>query len=152
MKASSKSLLIGILLIWSLLATALAAYYYNEYSTVKKLYDSLTSKTIVVNIGIDYGNNTIRWFNGTILPSGTTVLSALTSIAKVEYVYGEYGAYVVSVNDVKEKKISEREGYSWLWYIYDISSGKFEMGPVAADKYTLSNGDIVLWRYSHWKF
>jgi len=148
----SRDLLVIILLVWAIVSTSIAAYYYNEYLTVKKLYDSLSGKTIIIDIGIDYGNGTIYWFNDTVLPAGATVLSALTSIAKVEYVYGEYGAYVVSINSVKEKRISEKEGYSWLWHIYDVSSGKYEIGPVAADKYTLSNGDIVLWRYSHWKF
>ncbi len=152
MKASSKSLLIGILLVWSLLATSLAAYYYNEYSTIKKLYDSLTSKTIVVNIGIDYGNGTLQWFNSTVLPAGATVLSALTSVSQVEYIYGEYGAYVTAVNNVKENIISKREGYSWLWYIYNVTSGNLEMGPVAADKYVLANGDTIVWKYTHWRF
>ena len=152
MKEISRNLLIAILLVWAITSTSIAAYYYNEYSTVKKLYDSLSGKTIIVDIGIDYGNGTIRWFNDTVLPAGATVLSALTSVARVEYVYGEYGAYIVSVNGVKERKISEREGYSWLWYIYDVSKGEFEIGPVAADKYTLSSGEMILWKYSHWKF
>ena len=145
-------ILLGILLVWSIAATSLAAYYYYEYSTTKKLYESLAGKAIIVNVGIDYGNGTLRWFNGTVLPVGATVLSALTSVSKVEYVYGEYGAYVVAVDGVREKIISKKEGYSWMWFFYNATSGALEYGPVAADRYILSNGETILWRYVHWKF
>lgn len=144
-------ILLVLVLAWAIVATTLAAYYYNEYSTYRRLYESLTGKVVVVNIGIDYGNGTRTWYNGTTLPAGSTVLAALTTVSRVEYTYGQYGAYITSINGVRERIVSKKEGFSWLWYIYNATTGKLEYGPVAADKYVLSNGDTVLWKYEHWK-
>jgi len=145
-------LLIGLLLVWAVLASSMAAYYYFEYSSMKRLYESLSNAVIIVNIGIDYGNGTIRWFNNSLFPAGSTVLSALTTLCKVEYTYGDYGAYIIAIDGVKENIISKNEGYSWMWFLYNASSGRLDYGPVAADKYIISNGDTILWRYVHWKF
>ncbi len=150
-KIGLTSVIMGLLLVWAIIGTTLAVYYYNEYSTYRRLYSSLSGKVIMVNIGIDYGNGTKQWFNGTVLPARSTVLSALTSVSRVEYTYGQFGAYVVSINGHREKILSKKEGYSWMWYLYNATSGKLEYGPVAADKYILSNGQIILWRYEHWK-
>ena len=144
-------ILLVLVLAWAIVATTLTVYYYNECSTYKRLYKSLTGKVVVVNIGIDYGNGTRTWYNGTMLPAGSTVLTALTAVSRVEYTYGPYGAYITSINGLKERIVSKKEGFSWMWYIYNATTGKLEYGPVAADRYTLSNGDIVLWRYEHWK-
>jgi len=151
-KVSTISILLIVLLIWAVVATTLAAYFYNEYTTMERLYKSLKGKVVVINIGIDYGNGTLQWFNGTVLPVGSTVLSALISVSRVEYVYGPYGAYVVSINGVREKIVSKSEGHSWIWYLYNATTGKLEYGPVAADKYILSSGQIIVWKYTHWKF
>jgi len=140
------------LLVWALVASSLAAYYWLEYSKYRKLYESLSVKVIVVNIGVDYGNGTVVWYNNTVLPAGSTVLSALIQVAKVEYKIYSFGAYVVSVNGVTEKILSKKEGYSWMWYIYDKKKGKMVLGPTAADKYELANGDTILWKYEHWSF
>jgi len=144
-------ILVGVLA-WAITATSLAAYYFNEYDNIKRLYESLSKKLIVVNIGIDYGNGTISWFNGTLLPAGIDLLSATASIAKIEYTHGIYGAYVTSINGVEEKILSPKEGYSWFWFVYNATTGTFEYGLTAADRHVLSNGEIVLWKYVHWRF
>ncbi len=141
-----------VLLIWAVLATSVAVKYYSEYAQLSRACSSLSTKVILVNVGIDYGNGTVAWYNATPLPIGASVLTALVSVAKVEYKYGTYGAYVVSVNGVCEQILSKTEGYSWMWYIYNASLGRYVLGPVAADKYVLTNGDTILWKYQHWSF
>ncbi|HDI74663.1 MAG: hypothetical protein DRJ52_02330 [Thermoprotei archaeon] len=152
MRGKLYGIIVAGILVWALVASSLTAYYWLEYSKYKRLYESLSVKVIVVNIGVDYGNGTVAWYNKTVLPAGSTVLSALVQVAKVEYKVFPYGAYVVSVNGVSERMLSKNEGYSWIWYIYDKKKGKMTIGPTAADKYQLSNNDIVLWRYQHWSY
>ncbi len=157
--------LLVVLLVWAVAASAAAAYMYQraeglraELSSAKAALSateselrSLRARIVLVNVAIDYGNGTVKWFNSTPLPQGATVLTALLCTAsRVEYVYYAYGAYVKSVDGVEEKIISKSEGYSWLWYIF--KGGKWELGPVAADAYKLSDGDTIMWRYEHWKF
>ena len=154
--------LLVVLLVWAVAASAAAAYMYQQAEGLRSELSSakaalaateseLRAKVVHVNVAIDYGNGTVKWFNSTPLPQGATVLTALLCTAsRVEYVYGKYGAYVRAVDGVEEKIISKSEGYSWLWYIF--KEGKWAMGPVAADAYKLSDGDTIMWRYEHWKF
>lgn len=145
-------LLLVVFLAWSICSTTLTVYYYTEYLRLLSLVKRFPVNTIAVNIGIDYGNGTVVWFNNTLLPLKSSVFSALLSIANVKYRFGTYGVYIVSINDVKEKIISNREGFSWVWYLYNSTTGKLILGPVAADKYYLNEGDIIVWKYIHWKF
>lgn len=39
-----------------------------------------------------------------------------------------------------------------MWFLYDAEKGEYVYGPVAADKYVLSDGDVILWKYVHWKY
>ena len=166
-KLGLESLLMVVLLAWAIASSMFAAHYYVQLETAKRDLEALKSslasideellffkeRSVVVDIALDYGNGTIRWFNDTVLPRGSTVLHALIAVAmRVEYRYGEWGAYVTSVDGVAEKLVSKSEGYSWMWYVYDRAKGKWVLGPVAADKYELKQGDIVKWVYSHWKF
>lgn len=145
-------LLVLALLAWAIIASGFAAYLYLENERLSASLRSYASRTVLVNIGIDYGNGTIVWFNSTPLPSGSSALTALVAVAKVEYKTSQMGAYVTSVNGVSEKLLSQNEGYSWLWYRYDPGKSQLVMGQVAADKYILANGDVIVWRYEHWKF
>lgn len=166
-KVGVTEMLLVALLLWAVAASAIAALQYmkaeelaSEVSSLRSSLSateselrSLRARIIVVNVAIDYGNGTVKWFNETPLPSGASVLKALLAVAsRVEYKYGSWGAYVTSVNGVAEAVVSQSEGYSWLWYIYDGSQRKWVRGPVAADQYVLKDGDTVMWRYEHWKF
>ncbi|MEM0226382.1 MAG: DUF4430 domain-containing protein [Thermofilaceae archaeon] len=159
--------LLVVLLAWAVLASALAAFAYmraeNLSSELTALRAALTeteselralrARVVLVNIAIDYGNGTVRWFNSTPLPTGSTVLKALLAVAsRVEYTYGAWGAYVTSIDGVAEKILAANEGYSWLWYIYETGQRKWVLGPVAADQQVLKDGDTVMWRFEHWKF
>ncbi len=148
MRASQ--VVIVLVLIWAIAATTVAVRTYLELDSLKRACSPYLSGAIVVDLCIDYGNGTVEWFNGTVLPRGSTVFTALEVKAKVEYVYGQYGVYVKSVNGVEEV-LGKGEGWSWLWYLYDEEKKAYVPGPVAADKYTLKGGEIILWIYEHWK-
>jgi len=155
------------LLVWAVLASALAAYNYlraetlsmeinslkGELRNVNSTYAKLRERIIHIDIAIDYGNGTLEWHNHTLLPKGSTVLKALLIVAsEVVYKRGKWGVYITSINGVSERILSKSEGYSWMWYIYDGSKGEWILGPVAADKYELPDGAIIKWAYVHWRF
>ncbi|QOJ78589.1 DUF4430 domain-containing protein [Infirmifilum lucidum] len=144
--------LLVAVLAWAIIATTLASYLYLENNRLSREISYLGGRVVIVNVGIDYGNGTIAWFNSTALPRGSTALTALVSVAQVEYKLGSWGAYVTSVNSVQEKIISKNEGYSWMWYRYDQAKKALVLGEVAADKYKLASGETIVWRYEHWKF
>ncbi len=151
MPQKQKYLLVAVLA-WAIIATSLASYLYLENNRLSREISYLGGRVVIVNVGIDYGNGTIVWFNNTALPRGSTALTALVSVARVEYKLYPMGAYVTSVNSVQEKIISKNEGYSWLWYRYDQAKKTLVLGEVAADKYILASGDTIVWKYEHWKF
>lgn len=144
-------ILVVVVLLWAVVATSLAVELYQENLYLRRSLESLNESTITVSIGFDYGNGTVVWHNGTLVPRGASLLSATVLLANVDYKTGKFGAYVVSINGVGEKLVSKSEGFSWMWYVYDPEKRKLVAGPVAADKYVLKGGDIVLWRYEHWK-
>ncbi len=135
-----------VLLIWAVAASVVAANYYMLYEKYRSMYESLEKSVISVTIIIDYGNNTITYFNDTILTAGSTVFDALKRVASVNYTYDErYGVFIVAINGVENNV--DIPGHWWMWYIYDREKGSWTLGPVACDKYTLHDGDIVLWKY-----
>jgi len=61
------------------------------------------------------------------------------------------GAYVTSINGVSERVIAPgKEGY--LWYVYDREKDSWTAGLTSADNYLLHDGDVAMWKYTHWKF
>jgi len=160
-----EKLLLAALLVWAVVASVIAANTYRQaeelrselssaraaLNSVESELRSLRARVVLVNVAIDYGNGTTKWFNYTPLPQGATVLTALLfATSRVDYTYGAYGVYVKSVDGVEERIVSKNEGYSWLWYTF--KDGRWEIGSVAADAYKLSDGDTIMWRYEHWKF
>jgi len=143
------------LIAWAVAASTWVALLQIENWSLRRELEArekLLGNLVLVNLGIDYGNGTVVWYNNTLLPRGATPLSALVAVATVEYkVYSGMGVYVTSVNGVEEKILSKSEGYSWLWYIFDREKGQLVPGSVAADRYKLASGDVILWRYEHWK-
>ena len=167
-KISLYKALCVVFFVWAIITTALACKYYMDVQSLnQKVYyleqkcNSLQSslnevykKLITVNLAIDYGNGTQVWYNGTLLPKGSTLFVATAVVAKsVKYKLGAYGVYITSINGVSEKIIKPgKEGYSWIWYYYDPVAKKWKWGPTAADKYVLKDGEIVMWKYTHWKY
>lgn len=156
-----------VLLVWAVAASTVAALQYSRaeglaaevsslrasLSAAESELRALRARVILVNVALDYGNGTVRWFNSTPLPLGASVLKALlVAASRVEYSYIQWGAYVTSIDGVAERLISPSEGYSWFWYVYDPGQRSWVLGPVAADAYVLKDGETVMWKYEHWRF
>lgn len=135
MSGRSTKLLIAILLVWALSSTWL---YLNSVLTPR----CEETEVIRVNLGINYGNGTLVWYNSTELNLRTNLLDATKRVAEVNCtIYAGMGCFVESINGVK----NEHPRY-WIWWYWDRSMG-WTLGPVAADKYLLSDGETVMWFY-----
>jgi len=126
----------------------MSVYYYNEYTKYQTLYNETVENLrelkshMLVDVLIDYGNGTQEWYNETRVPIGATLFDATKEIAKINYTTGQFGILITAINGRKGKP-----GYYWMWYIWNSTSGEWEMGPVAADAFTLHHGDTVSWVY-----
>ncbi|MBS7606307.1 DUF4430 domain-containing protein [Candidatus Bathyarchaeota archaeon] len=123
-----------------------AAYYYNESERYKRLYEraaeDLKRLLMPVNILIDYGNGTAKWYNGTLVQRESTLFEAIRRVAKVEYITGQYGVFVTHINGVG----GDPNRY-WIWYLWNPTTKEWTWGPVACDAYVLHEEEIVAWRY-----
>jgi len=142
------------LLCWAIAASAIAAYYYVGYLEMREAYE--TAKAYVaVSLCIDYGNGTVEWHNGTLMPAGSTLFN-LTEHVTWNFSYTVWpgmGVYVTCINSVCERIITPgHEGYSWIWYYWDPEAKAWVWGPVACDRHVLYNGEVLAWRYEHWSF
>ena len=126
-------------LVWGSLASLVAGYYYNLYNNLSEA----TQKPIInVNIGLDYGNATIMWYNGTSAKAGDSLLAVTQLIATVNYSeYPGSGAFVNSINDV-----ANNESFNWMWWTYSRSYG-WTLGPVGCSKYIVSDNETCVWYF-----
>jgi hypothetical protein len=96
---------------------------------------------IQVSLCIDYGNQTIEWYNNTITSTGTTLFDLTRKIAKVEYSYWpamEPGHILAtSINNYTE-------GY-WIWSYWDEGKNQWIFGPVGCDAWILRDNGIYKW-------
>ena len=84
-----------------------------------------------ITLRIDFGNGTAVTFNGL---NGTTVLNVTESVVEVETNWAGDLAYVVSIDGV-----SQDQNHWWQYWV----NGKY--ATVAANWYSLQDGDSVLW-------
>ena len=123
------------LLVWSVVTTSFAGYYYSAYSDLR----GKTHRSIIhVNIGINYGNGTIEWFNETEARAGDTLSDVTMLIAN--YTADPSGAFVNSINGV-----SYSDSYYWIWWKW--TTWGWSEGKVGADRYVVGDGEILYWYY-----
>lgn len=126
------------LLVWAIMASLVSAYYYYSYND---LYTKTRKETILVNLGINYGNGTIQWHNQTEARSGDTLLDITLQVAEVYYETSAYGAFVKAINGVSQPTTK-----SWIWWTWTQQSG-WESGPVGCDAYVLGDNEVVYWYF-----
>ncbi len=87
-----------------------------------------------LSLHLDFGNGTILSFHDI---EGTNVLNVTESVTEVGVVwYGDL-VFVTSIADVSN---NESAGLWWQYWVND------ELGPVAANKYQVQDGDVISWR------
>lgn len=128
-----------VFLCWALIASLLCCYYYYQYDDLKNRVERAMAE---VNIGIDYGNGTRVWYNGT---KAATLYDAMVNAGwKVEgKSYGAMGFFVTSINGIENSDSTLTYWGWWSWTDFGWSHGGS-----ACDKYILSPGETVIWYYS----
>jgi hypothetical protein len=129
---------------------SLLSEYYTLFnlSALKELGLSVSkASTLSVNIVIDYGNGTVKWFNETEVPAGYTLFELTQEIVTIKYSYYSYMSpghvFVDSIND------KSNVGYTsyWLWNYWNNADKSWVPGPVGCDAWLLQNGGIYEWKY-----
>lgn len=144
MSEQTYKLAAAALLCTTILTGILAFQYNGQLQAVQYEYElllvELEENTVVISIRMDYGDETIMWFNDTRVPLGTNFLNATGIISELELQSSEWGVFVVSIDGVGGDTNS-----FWLWdYYYD----SWQMGPVGADQWIVHDGDILSWTYT----
>lgn len=144
MSEQTYKLAAAALLCTTILTGILAFQYNGQLQAVQHEYElllvELEENTVVISIRMDYGDETIMWFNDTRVPLGTNFLNATGIISELELQSSEWGVFVVSIDGVGGDTNS-----FWLWDYYDDS---WQMGPVGADQWIVHDGDILSWTYT----
>lgn len=109
--------------------------------------------TVAVNIGINYGNSTIQWHNGTVVPFGQFLLNATMMVATVEFMNypgflgpGLPGAFVTSINGVRQNPAAN---LYWTYWVYNPQARQYEMTQVGSGSYALSSDQTIQWYYQN---
>lgn len=142
-----RDLIISVLLIAILILAGVLAKYSQDLSYCREQLGE-TAKymkyVLRINLLLDYGNGTRRWYNSTLVPLGSSLLNATAQVASVNYTSGAYGAFVNSINGLSNDK--SRSMY-WIYWVF--RDGKWVLGEVAADRFKLKDGDVVAWFYEN---
>jgi len=129
------------ILCWSIAATFSTGYFYYQYVG---LIERTKGTPIHINLGLNYGNGTIRWFNNTEATGGMTLLNVTLLVAEVNYtIWPGMGAFVDSIANIENAY-----PFYWMWWTWTSYSGWVE-GPVACDKYVVANGETLYWYYEN---
>ncbi len=131
----------------TIVAAYSSVYFYTQAQSYRDSYDKLSSDlaglTMRVSLRLDFGNGTVRWFNGTRVPLNSTVLTATKLTVPTDYSESDLGAFVTVISG-----LSGDAHHYWGWSYWDTTSGSWVMGPVGSDSWVLHDGDMFSWAYT----
>ena len=148
-------------LVWAILGTTVAAYYFVQYNTYRVEYNTLIDQlatsvggisatlegiSLRVSILLSYGNETRVWHNNTALPLGATAFTSAFSVADaVNYTDygGELGILVTSINGV-----TNNSTHGWFYWYWNSENAEWILPSYSSDKYILHRGEIVAFTYT----
>jgi len=132
------------LLCTTILAGVMVFQYNGQLKAVQHEYElllvELEENTALISIRLDYGDDTVTWFNDTRVPLGTDFLNATGMISDLEVQSSDWGVFVSSIDGVG----GDADSF-WLWDYYEDG---WQMGPVGADQWIVHDGDILSWTYT----
>ena len=148
---NTKNVIIGVLLVVVLLLAGATVKYMRDAYYYKSLYENslkqcsaeLSRYTVRVDLLIEH-DGVKRWYNGTTVPVGATLLNATEAAVQVKYTWGKYGAFVESINGISNNPSNKTY---WIYWVWDSSSKSWKIGSVAASSYKLRDGDVICWYY-----
>ena len=132
-------------LVWAILGSVVATYYFVKYDTYQREYSNLAQQldsiSFKANILLCYGNGTKIWYNNTVLPLGSTAFNATYLIADemsfIDY-GGELGILVTSIN-----RVASNSTHGWLYWHWDSGSSEWLLPDYSCAKYILHEGDTI---------
>lgn len=133
----------------SLILASTTVYYYYQYSqteaSLRQALSRLKGVSYTVNVLIDYGGGLEKWHNGTIVPIGASLLNTTLTIAKVEYSPSNLGAFVTSIDGVRQDPSTNRY---WIWWHWDFARKSWVPGGEASDVFKAYDGAIFAWQFT----
>jgi hypothetical protein len=150
-------------LVWAVSGTAIAGYYFTQYTTYRDEYRNLLNDlntlsnmmgnlssvinplALRVDILLSYGNGTGTWFNNTALPIGSTAFTAILAVSNVDYkdYGGTMGILVTSINGLAGDSMS----HGWFYWYRDTQNSTWISPNYACSQYILHRGDTIAFSY-----
>ena len=128
------------LVVWGALASLTAGYYYYQYGSLF----SKTRKIIDIDVGVNYGNGTITWFNHTKAKTIDTLLEVTMRLATINYTGSTgKGVFVTAINGVANPHLSSK--YYWIWWMRTTEG--WITGSEGSDQYFVNEGEAYYWFY-----
>ncbi len=128
----------------TILASAMAVYYYMNYSSSERRYNdtvaALDSLTYSVRILIKFSNGTQQWYNQTRIPIGWSFLQATNKTTGGRILGQKYsfGTFITSINGIVGNGPE-------FWFAYSWDVDKWVLLEIAPEQYTLGRNEIVGW-------
>jgi len=95
-----------------------------------------------VQMMVDFGNGTRRWYNGTAVQPGWDgyVVSLVLLNGNMQGVwYPQYGEHLVTgVDGVQQTQ-------STSWFVWEYAGGQWSASPTGSDQIQVNNGTIIAW-------
>ena len=151
------------LLVWAICGTAIAGYYFTQYSTYRNEYHNLLGELTTLSVGmgnvsdvvnsislrvdflVNYSNGTLTWFNDTTLPVGTTVFTALQLLVP-DVNYTNYGGSLgIFVNSINGLTYNSTNG--WFYYAKPAEASTWTQPLYSCAQYILHKGDTIAFAY-----
>lgn len=147
--------LIGILLVWSISSTFLAALFYYQGGPSSTCRDSSQQRSITATFVINYGNSSLEWHNHTTFLSKMSVYEGLLLVANhVNATHGTQGTYLRGINGLLEDShhgwmfaVRGREKESWG---QSNKVGQWVFPGVSVDSVRLRENDTIAFLYYNW--
>ncbi len=156
--------ILGVL-VWAILGTIVAGYYFVQYDTYRNEYNNLVNQintnvgdisnilegiSLKANILLSYDDEKV-WYNNTVLPLGATAFTAIYSIAEeINYTEhgGDLGILVTSLNGVTNNSTQ-----GWLYWLWDPRDSKWMLPTYSSAKHILREGDTIAFTYvNYWEW
>lgn len=139
------------LIVLASLSILMNAFFIPSYFSLQeenaKLSGLLRENTASVNLLFNFGNGTRKWYNGTMVPAGSSLFNATRKVFGAE-VIATFSPYGVSVDEIAGVgPSSDRPAHYWMWYRWDSEMNKWVLGETSADQYKLSPGESVAWAF-----
>ena len=115
----------------------------------KELESSLDRISVMnVDLGIDYGNGTMHWYNVSV-SRGATLFDLTRNLTMIDYSYYSAmqpgHALVNSINGV-----APSDGKYWFWYYWDDTKNVWIAGQIGCDAWVLKGSGVYKWVYTAW--